>query len=71
MYIDRKWINQPSTLQPLHEYHGTNVLAEKLPTGDYCVYLLSGEKFGITPVPARSLSPGWAPTNPLNETPVR
>ena len=23
----RMWINQPSTLQPLHHLHGTNVLA--------------------------------------------
>lgn len=24
--LTRMWINQPSTLQPLHELHGTNVL---------------------------------------------
>jgi hypothetical protein len=27
MNIRRMWINQPSTSQPLHHLHGTNVLA--------------------------------------------
>lgn len=25
--IDRRWINAPSRLQPMHDYHGKNVFA--------------------------------------------
>jgi hypothetical protein len=40
--MKRMWVNQPSTLQPLHELSGTNVLA--LPEGQdyYRIYFLEG-----------------------------
>jgi len=42
----RMWIDQPSTLQPLHKYHGTNVLA--IPEGnDYRIYFLSGDTISM------------------------
>jgi hypothetical protein len=42
--IKRYWINQPSTMQPLHHLHGTNVLAIYEYYGSTSkVYFLSGE----------------------------
>lgn len=54
----RAWINQPSTLQPLHRLHGTNVLAVEEYTDTYRVYFLSGETISQH-VPATALSRGW------------
>lgn len=37
----RMWINQPSTLQPLHDLHGKNVLAsEEIRPGTVIIYFL-------------------------------
>lgn len=51
--VERMWINQPSTLQPLHHLHGTNVLAV-----GRRVYFLSGPVISMM-VPERVLSRGW------------
>lgn len=62
--MERMWVNQPSTLQPDHELHGTNVLMDDSTDKDYPdVYFLSG------PVVAQkmaklSLSKGWKPVVP-------
>lgn len=41
--IRRAWINQPSTLQPLHKLHGTNVLVHWIEDDDeVTIYFLSG-----------------------------
>jgi hypothetical protein len=51
------WIDQPSTLQPLHKYHGTNVLA--IPEGnDYRIYFLSGDTISMQ-ASRNWLSLGW------------
>lgn len=53
----RMWINQPSKLQPLHEYHGVNVLAEQnkeFPT----VYLTEGNIVSMV-IHRLALSSGW------------
>lgn len=39
----RKWVNQPSTLQPLHHLHGTNVLAVHEYDDTWSIFFLSGE----------------------------
>lgn len=53
----RMWINQPSTLQPLHKYHGTNVLA--IPeAGGYTIYFLSGDTISMQ-ASSNWLSFGW------------
>lgn len=54
----RAWINQPSSLQPLHARHGENVLACR--DTDTCdrVYPLSGPVVSLQ-VPRLSLSEGW------------
>lgn len=57
--IYRMWINQPSTLQPLHKYHAKNVLAvvdKRHPT--YDVYFTEGDIISAN-VPAYCLSEGW------------
>jgi hypothetical protein len=58
--MKRMWINQPSTLQPLHSLHGTCVLAA--PTSDSfeatTVYFLSGDVVSMA-APKLSLSDGW------------
>lgn len=40
--MKRMWINQPSTLQPLHHLHGTNVLAAHEYDDTWRIYFLSG-----------------------------
>lgn len=56
--IKRAWINQPSTLQPLHKLNGVNVLA--IPEDDKCsrIYFLSGDVISAR-VPSLVLSKGW------------
>lgn len=56
----RAWINQPSTLQPLHRLHGTRVLAVAEYDDIYRVYFLSGDTISQQ-VPAACLSIGWGP----------
>ena len=53
----RMWVNQPSTLQPLHHLHGMNVLA--IPDGDgWQIYFLSGSIISQH-APRLTLSEGW------------
>lgn len=56
--VRRCWINQPSTLQPLHHLNGARVLA----TPDYGdssrVYFVDGDVVSAS-VPSIVLSEGW------------
>lgn len=58
--IRRCWINQPSTLQPLHEYHGLNVLVasnhEGYPT---VIYFLGGPVVSTAGDYRLCLAEGW------------
>lgn len=56
--MQRMWINQPSTHQPLHNLHGTNVLATPEGHRIYRAYFLSGPIHSMQ-VPLAALSPGW------------
>lgn len=58
--IQRCWINQPSTSQPLHNWHGLNVLAhiEEGETKMATVYPLKGETISMY-IPIICLSKGW------------
>jgi hypothetical protein len=60
MALKRMWIDQPSTLQPLHSLHGTNVLAQPETDKVMRVYFLSGDVISQR-VPNEALSPGWRP----------
>ena len=60
MKLQRMWINQPSTLQPLHRLHGTNVLATPDAGKVHIVYFLSGDVISQQ-VPPNVLSKGWRP----------
>jgi hypothetical protein len=62
----RCWINQPSTLQAGHKYHGTNVLAAPYGEDSYDVYFLSGETTSMV-VPASWLSNGWKVDPPAQQ----
>lgn len=56
--MQRMWINQPSTLQPHHNLHGTNVLVEDTVGVTRRVYFLNGPIVSqeiLTP----ALSWGW------------
>jgi hypothetical protein len=55
--VYRMWINQPSTDQPLHSLHGTNVLAV-IEDNDWRIYFLSGVVVSQV-AHASSLSIGW------------
>lgn len=61
--IQRYWIDQPSPLQSLHHYHGTNVIAAPCDSTDYTatIYLLSGDVISMV-APMEVLSPGWVET---------
>ena len=53
--LKRMWINQPSTLQPLHHLNGVNVLAN-----GSTVYFLSGPIISMeVPTNPSPLSHGW------------
>ena len=54
----RCWINQPSTLQPLHHLHGKCVLAVDDTNKMKTIYFLDGEIVSAR-VPANVLSLGW------------
>lgn len=56
--MKRMWINQPSTLQPLHGLHGVRVLARPDTDRTARAYLLSGDVISMQ-VPRETLSDGW------------
>jgi len=64
--IERMWINQPSTLQPDHFWHGTNVLVdmssvrfhERTKQNHVDIYFLSGNIISCR-CSMLSLSKGW------------
>lgn len=62
--MKRMWINQPSTLQSLHDLHGTNVLActEDYTERTVIIYYLSGDVISSV-VPKLCLSNGWIRKN--------
>lgn len=60
----RCWINQPSTLQPLHARHGENVLAVPYTPGSHAIYTLWGASTGSI-VPSNALSIGWVEPTPV------
>lgn len=64
----RCWINQPSTLQPLHKYHGRNVIAAPYTNNAKTVYFLEGDAISMV-VPSEVLAEGWThPTaDPVNQ----
>jgi hypothetical protein len=57
-FATRMWINQPSTLQPHHALHGTNVLAFHEYGDTMLVYFLSGAVVSMQ-MPRMVLSEGW------------
>lgn len=63
---ERMWINQPSTLQPLHARHGENVLAVPYTPGSHAVYYLQGDVVSSV-VPSNVLSVGWLPPAPVTD----
>ena len=55
--MKRRWVNQPSTTQPYHHLHGTNVLA--VWTASECtIYFLVGDTISQVIDPA-ALAEGW------------
>ena len=58
--LTRMWINQPSTLQPHHALHCTNVLAAPIRPNVHIVYFLDGPIVSCE-VASCALSKGWIP----------
>jgi hypothetical protein len=56
--LRRMWIDQPSTLQPLHHLHGTRVLGYKEYEGTYRVFFLEGDIVSQQ-APSLCLGEGW------------
>lgn len=67
--LQRMWINQPSTSQPLHKLHGTNVLACHIPNrpGHMLIYFLSGDVISMEAL-SLCLSNGWLDTRKLEKS---
>ena len=64
--IKRMWVNQPSTLQPYHQFHGRRVLADlsdKTFEHSVSVYWLEGPVENQQMLKS-SLSDGWPEPNP-------
>ena len=60
--LKRYWINQPSTLQPCHRWHGRNVIADTTEQGkNATVYFADGDEISAI-VPKLVLSQGWRKT---------
>lgn len=57
-HIVRRWVNQPSTLQPYHALHGTNVLALWEYGDTWRIYFTSGDVVSQQ-IKEEALSPGW------------
>lgn len=60
-HLERMWINQPSSLQPLHKLHGTNVIAdleEELHSNAITIYFLAGSVISQR-CTKNCLSSGW------------
>lgn len=58
--LQRRWINQPSKLQPDHDLHGTNVfLLNNDPNDKYCDVLVVKGSFNTMRIAKLSLSNGW------------
>lgn len=54
----RMWVNQPSTLQPLHAWHGLNVIAVPDFGGGHRCYPLAGDVISFH-APKGCMSEGW------------
>lgn len=63
----RMWINQPSSLQPLHRLHAVRVLAASDTEACARVYFLGGETVSMQ-VPHQALSGGWPPCSKASPT---
>jgi len=61
----RCWINQPSTLQPYHQFHGERGIAVLCPDGNYRFYFLCGDTESMH-VDSTALGRPW-PTHEWNE----
>lgn len=77
--LRRRWVNQPSTLQPLHALHGRNVVADytdHVHGEPVTVYLIAQDAFSLPDYPIASaeipdmfLAVGWPLTaRPLIES---
>ena len=57
------WVNQPSTLQPAHRYHGKNVVAVHEKSGGFRCCIIDDEIPSTIHLPEGSISPlgsdGW------------
>lgn len=57
--IGRYWINQPSSLQPLHKHHGERVIAFKEYQGSFRAFFAkNGNNISMSVSPL-ALSQGW------------
>lgn len=56
--VNRMWINQPSTLQPYHRWHGENFLVVDDGPEHYQAFFLSGDVINMR-VRREAMSPGW------------
>lgn len=56
--MKRMWINQPSSLESYHKWHGIQVLAMREYDDTYMVYFLEGQVISMQ-ISRYALSEGW------------
>lgn len=66
-YMDRYWINAPSTLQTEHRFHGWRVLAPREFTGQASTVYPVGGPITSMVIRNAALSRGWPPTSKIPE----
>ena len=60
VYIERMWVNQPSSLQPYYKLHGKRVLAvTDGSTGKVTIFFTDNEPSVSQDIDRLALSPGW------------
>lgn len=65
--MERMWVNQPSTSQPLHKYHGQNVLYDRK---GQTLYFCRGSVISMmVPTNPLPLSFGWQTQSEQKELP--
>lgn len=67
--MQRMWINQPSTSQPYHEYHGQRVLVDFDDRNSPMVYFLSGDTLAMQ-MDRLALSRGWPRGTGIDDNPA-
>lgn len=57
--LSKRWVNQPSTLQPYHKHHGQNVLCDDTGEEFVQIWFLDRDAVVTTVIDRTALASGW------------